>query len=174
MISLARELVPCFARLESTSGRLPPLSPFIRNTPPDPLPQFFFGSDASNLYQYFNAGSLYVHTEFTDTIPTAHVHTLAPAIEYNPTGHKRHIFALLAPVTPEYEPAGHNTHALALVAPVRFEYVPAEQFTHKLPDKYAPALHLQSEIDFDANSEVENCGHDEHCVVCENIRTSFR
>ena len=141
---------------------------------PIDVPEFLLGLSGSNLNQYFNAGSLYVHTEeFTITIPTAHVHTLAPAIEYNPTGHKTHA---LAPVAPAYEPAGHNTHALALLAPVRFEYVPAEQFTHKLPDKYAPALHLQSEIDFDApvNSEVENCGHDEHCVVCENIRTSFR
>ena len=102
------ELVPCFALLEITSGRLPAGLPLTYNTPPDPLPEFFFGSDASNLYQYFRAGSLYVHTEFTTTCPTAtHVHSLAPADEDVPTG-----------------------QLVQIVAPVALEYVPETQFVH--------------------------------------------
>ena len=120
------ELVPCFALLEITSGRLPAGLPLTYNTPPDPLPQFFFGSDASNLYQYFRAGSLYVHTPFTTTCPTAHKKQFA--LETDPTG--------------EDDPAGHDTQTLALLAPVTPEYVPVGQFVHPPPDEYVPGIQV--------------------------------
>jgi hypothetical protein len=46
---------------------------FTVNAPYDALAEFNFGLAASNLYQIFSAGSLYVHAEFTTTCPTAHV-----------------------------------------------------------------------------------------------------
>jgi hypothetical protein len=37
------------------------------------LPEFLFGASKSSFNQILSAGSLYVHTEFTSTIPTSHV-----------------------------------------------------------------------------------------------------
>jgi hypothetical protein len=46
------------------------------------------------LYQIFSAGSLYVHTEFTKTCPTAHMEQFAretdPTTEADPAGHAVH------------------------------------------------------------------------------------
>jgi hypothetical protein len=107
-------------------------------------------------------------------VPVGHkTHVPAPASEYAPAGQLAQTLALLAPVAPEYVPAGQSTQD---AYPLKFLNFPATQAVHTLLFPAYPIWHLQSEIDFDApvNSEVENCGHDEHCVVCENIRTSFR
>ena len=88
------------------------------------LPKFLLGIVMSNFNHTARLGSLNVHIELTRTCPTKHAQVVLPPVEYNPTGHKTHALALLAPTVVEKLPASQSEHA---ALPLVVLYFPATQ-----------------------------------------------
>jgi len=125
-----------------SAGHFTHVSALVAPVTPEYVPAEQFVHTVASATAHFPAAHA-TQTPFCSTLPTLHRHLIAPAFETSPTGHRTHVFALVAPETFENEPSGHDTQKLAFVAPIRFEYVPEEQFVHTvaLANAHFPAAH---------------------------------